>query len=89
MKGVLAAAALAIIAMSASGAQAPTAAASAIGGRVSIDRARIDRALRDMVSSGRAAGVSALVWKDGREVYFGTAGYADREAGKPMRNCAG
>ena len=24
-------------------------------------------------------------WKDGREVYFGTAGYADREARKPMR----
>jgi CubicO group peptidase (beta-lactamase class C family) len=38
-----------------------------------------------MVASGRAAGVSALISKDGREVYFGTAGYADREARRPMR----
>jgi CubicO group peptidase (beta-lactamase class C family) len=38
-----------------------------------------------MVDSGRVAGASAVVWKDGREVYFGTAGYADREAKKPMR----
>ena len=30
-------------------------------------------------------GVSALVWQDGQEVYFGTAGQADREAGRPMR----
>jgi CubicO group peptidase (beta-lactamase class C family) len=50
-----------------------------------IDKARIDRALAEMVADGRAAGVSALVWKDGREVYFGTAGYADREAKRPMR----
>jgi CubicO group peptidase (beta-lactamase class C family) len=50
-----------------------------------IDKARIDRALAQMVDSGRAAGVSALVWKDGREVYFGTSGFADREAKRPMR----
>lgn len=50
-----------------------------------IDKARIDRALQDMVSSGRAAGTSALVWRNGKEVYFGTAGYADREAKKPFR----
>jgi len=52
---------------------------------VSIDKARIDAALKAMVDSGRAVGVSALVWQDGRERYFGTAGMADREAGKPMR----
>ena len=52
---------------------------------VSIDNARIDAALKAMVDSGRAVGVSALVWQDGRERYFGTAGMADREAGKPMR----
>ncbi|WP_445191880.1 serine hydrolase domain-containing protein [Sphingomonas sp. Tas61C01] len=52
---------------------------------VQIDKARIDRALAAMISSGRAVGVSALVWKDGREVYFGTAGQADREAKRPMR----
>jgi CubicO group peptidase (beta-lactamase class C family) len=50
-----------------------------------IDKARIDQALRQMVGSGRVAGASALVWQHGREVYFGSAGFADREAGKPMR----
>src|SRR3546814_11166307 len=38
-----------------------------------------------MVADGRAAGASALVWQDGREVYFGAAGFADRAAGQPMR----
>jgi CubicO group peptidase (beta-lactamase class C family) len=52
---------------------------------VRIDKARIDRALAQMIASDRAVGASALIWKDGREVYFGTAGFADREAGKPMR----
>jgi CubicO group peptidase (beta-lactamase class C family) len=51
---------------------------------VRIDKARIDNALADMVSSGRAAGVSALVWKDGAERYYGQAGFADREAKRPM-----
>jgi len=51
---------------------------------VRIDKARIDAALADMVASGHAAGVSALIWKDGREVYFGKAGFADREAKLPM-----
>lgn len=50
-----------------------------------IDKARIDRALADMVASGRATGVEALVWKDGREVYFGATGLADREANRPFR----
>lgn len=51
---------------------------------VKIDKTRIDAALKTMVASGRAVGVSALVWQDGQERYFGTAGMADREAGKPM-----
>jgi CubicO group peptidase (beta-lactamase class C family) len=50
-----------------------------------IDKARIDRALQEMVSSGRAAGASALVWRDGKEIYFGSSGYADREARRPFR----
>jgi CubicO group peptidase (beta-lactamase class C family) len=50
-----------------------------------IDKARIERALAEMIASDRAAGASVLVWKDGKEAYFGTAGYADREAKKPMR----
>lgn len=49
-----------------------------------LDPKRIDKALSGMVDSGRAAGVSALVWKDGREAYFGSAGFADREASRPM-----
>ncbi|WP_423603834.1 serine hydrolase domain-containing protein [Sphingomonas sp. MS122] len=53
--------------------------------KLRIDRARIDRMLAAMVEDGRATGVSALVWKDGREVYFGAQGAADREGGKPFR----
>lgn len=49
-----------------------------------IDRARIDKALAEMVSAERAAGVSALIWQGGRERYFGLAGFADREAKRPM-----
>ena len=52
---------------------------------VHVDKARLDRTLAGMVSSGHAAGVSALIWRDGREQYFGTAGFADREARRPMR----
>jgi len=37
-----------------------------------------------MVADGRAAGVSVLIWKDGREAYIGSAGYSDREAKRPM-----
>ncbi len=49
-----------------------------------INKGRIERALKGIVSDGRAAGVSMLVWQDGRERFFGTAGFADREAGRPM-----
>ncbi|NIJ37969.1 CubicO group peptidase (beta-lactamase class C family) [Sphingopyxis panaciterrae] len=52
---------------------------------LTIDRTRIDAALAAMVADGRAAGTSALIWQDGREVYFGTAGMADRDAKRPMR----
>lgn len=52
---------------------------------VQIDKARIDAALQQMIDSGRAAGTSALIWQDGREVYFGAAGMADRAAKRPMR----
>lgn len=58
----------------------PQAAAAA---QVRLDPARIDRALEQMVASGRVAGTSVLVWKDGREAYFGYAGFADREAKRP------
>ncbi|WP_374468840.1 serine hydrolase domain-containing protein [Phenylobacterium sp.] len=52
---------------------------------VRIDKGRLDAALGQMVASGRAAGVSALIWQDGRERYFGAVGAADREAQRPMR----
>lgn len=50
-----------------------------------LNRRRIDAALRQMVSAGRAAGASALIWQKGAERYFGAAGEADREAHRPMR----
>ncbi|QCB53538.1 class A beta-lactamase-related serine hydrolase [Sphingopyxis sp. PAMC25046] len=52
---------------------------------VKIDKARIDAAIEAMIADGRAAGTSALIWQDGREVYFGAAGMADRQAKRPMR----
>lgn len=51
---------------------------------VTIDKARIDAALQQMIASDRAGGVSALVWQDGKQVYFGSAGLADRAANRPM-----
>ncbi len=50
-----------------------------------IDKDRIDTMLATMVAGGRAIGVSALVWKDGHEVYYGERGLADREGNKPFR----
>jgi CubicO group peptidase (beta-lactamase class C family) len=49
-----------------------------------VDRAPIDSALQGFVDRGQIAGAEALVFKDGREVYYGTFGYADREARRPM-----
>jgi CubicO group peptidase (beta-lactamase class C family) len=47
--------------------------------------APVDTTLQGFVDDGRAVGVSALVWKDGEEVYFGAFGLKDREQGEPMR----
>jgi CubicO group peptidase (beta-lactamase class C family) len=49
-----------------------------------LDPARIDMTLKAMVDEGRIAGASVIVWKDGREAHFASAGMADREAGKPF-----
>src|SRR5690606_7122325 len=49
-----------------------------------VDQARIDAALSGLVDSGQIVGVSALIWQDGREAYFGAFGLADREAARPM-----
>lgn len=50
-----------------------------------LNRRRIDAALRQMVAAGRATGVSALIWQRGAERYFGAVGDADREAKRPMQ----
>lgn len=80
---VLIAAALAV---ASAAAPLPLAARPAIAEheRARIDKRRIDAALAKMVADGRAAGTSALVWQGGREVYFGHAGFADREARRAM-----
>jgi CubicO group peptidase (beta-lactamase class C family) len=51
---------------------------------LSLDTKRIEEALLAMVTDGRAAGVSGLIWKDGKEAWFGAAGFADREGNKKM-----
>ena len=39
-----------------------------------LDGARIDATLQSMVEGGRVAGAEVLVWKDGREAHYGSAG---------------
>ncbi len=57
-------------------------ASAAAQGRV--EPSRIDAALEGFIQSKALVGVSALVYEEGREVYFGAFGAADRESGKPM-----
>ncbi len=45
---------------------------------------RIDAMLESMVTEGRTVGASTLVWKDGAEACFETAGLAEREAARPF-----
>ncbi|MRI00771.1 serine hydrolase [Kriegella sp. EG-1] len=45
---------------------------------------RIDTTLEKFVKSGNIAGVSALIYENGEEVYFNAFGYADKEAQKKM-----
>lgn len=66
-------------------AAAPAASQTESVAAVRINKGRIDKALAQMVGSGRAAGASALIFKNGREVYFGASGHADREADAPVR----
>jgi CubicO group peptidase (beta-lactamase class C family) len=53
-----------------------------------VDKSKIDAALSGLVDSKALVGVSALVYEDGHEAYFGAFGQADREAGKPMTRAA-
>ena len=59
-------------------------ASSGIASVATIDKQRIDEAIGGLVESGALVGVSALVFQDGREAYFGAFGQADREARRPM-----
>ena len=68
--------ALAVFALPASAQNAPA---------YSPDCGRIESFLDRMVAEGRTVGASALVWKDGSEACFETAGDADREASRPIK----
>jgi CubicO group peptidase (beta-lactamase class C family) len=45
---------------------------------------RIDSTLKSFTGQGKIAGVSALIFENGKEVYYSAFGFADRESGKPM-----
>jgi CubicO group peptidase (beta-lactamase class C family) len=47
-------------------------------------KSHIDATLKRFIDSGKTAGVSALIFEKGKEVYFNSFGYADREAKLPM-----
>ncbi len=49
-----------------------------------VDARHLDEVLGNFVSSGELVGVSALVYQNGEQVYFGAHGMADREQGVPM-----
>ncbi len=49
-----------------------------------VDPARIDATLSGYVERGELVGVSALVYEDGEEAYFGAFGMADRTDGIPV-----
>jgi CubicO group peptidase (beta-lactamase class C family) len=49
-----------------------------------VDRPHVDQLLKGFTDSGKLVGVSALVTENGKEVYFGAFGNADREAGRKM-----
>ncbi len=45
---------------------------------------RIDATLQKFIDSNKTVGVSALIFEKGKEVYFNSFGYSDREAKTPM-----
>lgn len=52
------------------------------------DKAVMDDFVQRVVDEGRVAGYSVLVYQDGQETYYGSAGYADRESKSPMQRDA-
>lgn len=49
-----------------------------------MDKNRIDQALSSLVDNNDMMGVSALVYHNGEEVYFGAFGFADKESNTPF-----
>jgi CubicO group peptidase (beta-lactamase class C family) len=47
-------------------------------------KSRIDKMMKTYIDSGKTMGLSALILEKGKEVYFNTVGYADKEANIPM-----
>src|SRR5215213_3383590 len=47
-------------------------------------KSRIDSTLQSFLDSGKAVGVSALIFEKDKEVYFKAVGLSDREANIPM-----
>ena len=47
-------------------------------------KSRLDSELKAFVDEGRVAGTSALIYEDGKEVYFNAFGYEDQENGLEM-----
>ena len=50
----------------------------------SLAKARIDSVLKNFVDTKNIAGVSALIFEQGKEVYYNAFGYADLNAKRPM-----
>lgn len=69
---------------SATGQKAPQISSPSQASDLVLDTRHIDKVLNGFTSSGKLVGVSALIFRKGREVYFGAHGMADRENKMPM-----
>jgi CubicO group peptidase (beta-lactamase class C family) len=74
----------AIAALALAGAAIAPAKARPARGGFEFDPARIDRQLEAFVGQGRVAGAEVLVWKDGHEKFYASAGMANRETARPF-----
>src|ERR1700734_2027142 len=77
MKGIGARAVVVALVMSALVAAAALSSHPALGA-APVDKTKIDDALRGFIDSRALVGVSALIYQDGHETYFGAFGQADR-----------
>ncbi|HEX5055882.1 MAG TPA: serine hydrolase domain-containing protein [Gammaproteobacteria bacterium] len=53
-------------------------------GQALVNKERIDAVLKEYTDKGAPVGISALIYEDGKEAYYGAFGFADKEAGRPM-----